>query len=690
MALISISATYLFYLNFFQTPALSRREFIPTGISLVISLAITWLFVERVILPAIRKTPNQLVRKLLAIGLGIGIAAAVLAGRPPQNYRLLPNETLVISTILPANPLSSGNRITLNGFDTRLHDISYSTFALEGEWERVDNTLIHNSLDTASISWNGKTGSLAVLYFQTGVEGGKISVSWNGEEQIYDLYSENAGELTIEQKFQIPFTNYLPAYLSTLILSAFLFFSAAILLFSVEPKRKNDTSLKNPAWTYYAIPMILVWGIFLLVFWPGMMSPDSMDQWGQISSGIFDDSHPIAHTLLMWLITRIWFSPAAVAIFQILFLTLAVAWGIGMMRELGLPNWAAWFLSALFALSPINANMVITLWKDIPYSTALFLFSLFFFQVILTKGNWLRSLKNCFWLIMTGLMIALFRHNGFPVPIISLFLLPLIFRINWKRILICLAAIVLLWISVRWILYDQVDVARESGKEQAVFLHSFAAYVVQKTPMDESTAQIVNDILPEDLWTYDCCSIRTTYQNELFSWEKTHEYGPLIRKQLLSFITKNPGIEIKHLICSSSLVWEVRFRCGMAGIPPYNPGSWIVENPYGINESSILPGLLPALSRLLITLRENTHFRLLWSPAMYLYLGLFCAWILSARFRSWKLMLFMLPALVQSGILMVVNISADQFRYQYGVYLIGLISLGLLLINRISPEPETK
>lgn len=690
MALISISATYLFYLNFFQTPALSRREFIPTGISLVISLAITWLFVERVILPAIRKTPNQLVRKLLAIGLGIGIAAAVLAGRPPQNYRLLPNETLVISTILPANPLSSGNRITLNGFDTRLHDISYSTFALEGEWERVDNTLIHNSLDTASISWNGKTGSLAVLYFQTGVEGGKISVSWNGEEQIYDLYSENAGELTIEQKFQIPFTNYLPAYLSTLILSAFLFFSAAILLFSVEPKRKNETSLKNPAWTYYAIPMILVWGIFLLVFWPGMMSPDSIDQWGQIRSGIFDDSHPIAHTLLMWLITRIWFSPGAVAIFQILFLSLAVAWGIGMMRELGLPNWAAWFLSALFALSPINANMVITLWKDIPYSTALFLFSLFFFQVILTKGNWLRSLKNCFWLIMTGLMIALFRHNGFPVPIVSLLVISFIYRPWWKRMILVISILVVIWVGIRGPLYRQLGFSDMQGFDESIFFHHVAAYAVSPEKLNANDIDTLNKILPIDQWEYSCCTLRESFQAKDFNWQTIATYGAELRQLLAKLVINDPVKEINHIICSSSLVWEIRFRCGLAGIPPYNPGSWIVENPYGINETSILPGLLPALSRLLITLRENTHFRLLWSPAMYLYLGLFCAWILSARFRSWKLMLFMLPALVQSGILMVVNISADQFRYQYGVYLIGLISLGLLLINRISPEPETK
>ena len=44
--------------------------------------------------------------------------------------------------------------------------------------------------------------------------------------------------------------------------------------------------------------MVAVWGIYLLTFFPGMMSPDSNVQWGQILSGAVQRcppglSHPI-------------------------------------------------------------------------------------------------------------------------------------------------------------------------------------------------------------------------------------------------------------------------------------------------------------------------------------------------------------------------------------------------------------
>jgi hypothetical protein len=63
-------------------------------------------------------------------------------------------------------------------------------------------------------------------------------------------------------------------------------------------------------WIIYSIPMILVWTIYLFTFWPGLMSSDSFGQWHEIVTGVFYDAHPAIHTLTMWLITRLWFSPA--------------------------------------------------------------------------------------------------------------------------------------------------------------------------------------------------------------------------------------------------------------------------------------------------------------------------------------------------------------------------------------------
>ena len=691
VVLTSICATYLLYLNFFQTPIMSRREVIPAGFAFLIIFLISLFFFDKIVFPSARKSAIKRTRELAVLSIAIGAFLAIVAGRPPQNYRLLSLEDLKIQTLQEKNPRSNGSRVVLKGFDTRLYDISYSSFELEGEWERDGNNLAHNSSEPAAINWRGKTGSLAVLYFETNPEAGMVTVSWNDKKQIFDLYSETPGDLVVDRKFQIAFTNYLPAYLSIFFLGALLFFSLSLILLSAKVAPAAAKKVGKHEWLRYVIPMIIVWGILLLTFWPGMMSPDSMDQWGQLSSGIFDDSHPIAHTLMMWLITRIWFSPAAVAIFQILFLSLTTAWGIGVLRQMGLPKWGAWLLAIVFAFSPINGNMVITLWKDIPYSTALFLFSIFFLQIIESGGELLSSMRNCLALVIIGLMIALFRHNGFPVPIISLAVIAFIYSPYWKRVILVLSVLFVLWVGIRGPLYRLLEFGDMQGFDESIFFHHVAAYAVSPEKLDRNEMNTLNKILPIDQWEYNCCTLRESFQAEDFNWQTITAYGTELRQLFAKLVINDPVTEINHIICSSSLVWEIKNRCGLVGILPYNSEIWVVENTYGLEEASLIPNLVPRISRLLITIQDNLTFRLFWSPALYLYTGLFCAWIYSRRSRSWKMALFMLPALVQSGILMLVNISADQFRYQYGIYLVGLFSLGLLMVKvdpAIKPEPK--
>ncbi len=685
--LISISATYLIYLNFIQTSVMSRREIIPFGLWFIGMVPIAYLFLDKILLPSIKNTPVEKIKRYLIVSGAIGLVAIVVLGRPPANIRLLPKVSVTITATGEANPLSSGHRVVLTGFDTRVKDVSYSSFTLNGEWQRVENTLVHVSPEPAEIQWNDRAGNRAVLYFQTGPDCGKITISWNGEEQVLDLYSPEAGDRSVLHKFQIPRWNYILADISIFILAGLLFFTAIHFLLTRPLKPSTLVKQKKYYWLLYAIPMLVVWIFFLFIFWPGMMTPDLMDQWGQIVSGMFDDSHPVAHTLLLWLLTRIWFSPAVIAVFQIIFLSLVTAYGIGVLSSIGLPRWAAWLLTAIFALSPINGSMVVTLWKDIPYSTALFLFSILTIRIVTSNGSWLEGKLSWLWLALSGLLVALFRHNGFPVPIVSLLVFCLFYQRWWKQLLGSLLLLFALWAGIRGVLNQRV-IQKETGFYQSVFVHHLAAYAVQPDKLTPGEIQILENIMPIEQWKYICCAIRTTTQAEDFSWDVVAKNGTGLPQTLFELIKRDPKTEVDHLICTSSLVWEVNFRCGIAGMAPFNTHRWIVENPFGLKEASFFPETAAEISRFLLTLRDKSDFRFIWSPGLFLYLGLFCTGIFAVRKRYWKTMLIMLPALVQSGILMLANIAADQFRYQYAIYLLGFLTLGFLVLNPKEEEVE--
>ena len=91
-----------------------------------------------------------------------------------------------------------------------------------------------------------------------------------------------------------------------------------------RPARPWSAPARRWSWGLYALPCVLVWSVWWLVFWPGLMSGDSLNQWLQLTTGQYSDVHPVFHTFSNQVLTRPWHSPAMVAGAQVLALAGAV------------------------------------------------------------------------------------------------------------------------------------------------------------------------------------------------------------------------------------------------------------------------------------------------------------------------------------------------------------------------------
>ena len=213
-------------------------------------------------------------------------------------------------------------------------------------------------------------------------------------------------------------------------LGSLLFLLSVFLVTRFRPP--NPPVSRRFRWLVFALPMIAAWIIYLLAFWPGMMSADSLDQWRQVLSGSFNDHHPAFHTFTIWLLTRLSLTPAIVALAQIVALALVVGAILAFIESLGVASIWVWTACLVFAISPINGTMVITLWKDIPYSTAMLGFTYLILRLAQSKGSWIASVRSWMILGITATLAALFRHNGLEVIFATFPLLILGFRRLWK------------------------------------------------------------------------------------------------------------------------------------------------------------------------------------------------------------------------------------------------------------------
>jgi hypothetical protein len=614
--------------------------------------------------------------------------------RLPDRYIFLPTVTLEIESNPVINSKSDGKDVVLKLFETGLTD-SFSAFTYEGDWKRDDQFLQTNS--NGLLTWHGRVINEIHLTFLTGPDAGTVRLNLNNSEEIIDLFTTVPSQIYLIRKFPASIINRIIVFCSFCLLTSFIFFLFLTILAEnnrTSLVRESDTKKQiHKAWWIYALPMIITWLLYLLTYWPGLMNQDSFSQWGQAVQGTYEDWHPVSYAFSMRLLSYIWNSPTVIAVVQILGLSLVIANGIHFLRIKFLPNWTAWLLSIAFAFSPVCSLFSISLLKDVPYAICFLSFFLIILRLVLTDGDCLNS--HFFWIGMalsvTG--IVLFRHNGLPIVLFTIIVLTVIWYKHWRKFLLAL----LMMFSIVWIVKVPVSNAfnvKQNGSEgtNQIFLHTISAHVYQGTSLSEFESKWLDQLLPLDQWTYNPWTVGSLLKNTGFNKELFYSGTSQNFHVFMTLTLKKPLLTIKHMIQASDMIWKLRCEgCYLYKVilARQSDGSieWVINNTYGIHQSSKLPCLVePLLSIYEISSSQKTIDMLTWRPAFYSYLIIFTSIVLTLRFSNFKFLLVALLPSTQSLLFMFISFAQDM-RFQLGVILVGLFSLGLLFLPKEnSPE----
>jgi len=553
---------------------------------------------------------------------------------------------------------------------------------------------LHGSAESGSrLRWKGHTSPLTRVFLERSPNSGMVEISWDGDKQVIDLYAETETVILHEQSFELPFgTLLLSRVLGAVVLFPVIFL-LIYALYLVQFESAKPAPTRRFYWLLYALPMIAVWSLFLLIFFPGAMSVDSVVQWGQAMTGQYTDHHPAFHTLFIWLLSRLWESPAVVALSQIIGLSLGAAWGINVLERNGLSRRTAWIVSLAFALSYPNASMSVTLWKDIPYAVAFLVFSLYLFQITAGNGDWLKSWKHAVMLGLLGAIIPLLRHNGLPVVLIILPLLGILYHRAIRQVVLALVVFAGVYLMVIGPLYNAVGVEKHSSNFlYGTLLGHINAHVKAGTPLLEDEIRYLESagIAPFEDWSYNCCNILSTMQG-VQNWEALDQDPIKLINLFLRTLQENPRVNLKHLACLDEVVFRVSEPyCSMFTHSLYsrrNTTGWIVPNDL-VQQASLLPALVQPVYRLDRWIYQHPLiFIIIWRPAFYLYLTVILFTLIAIRRQNWLWLLPALPGILQSLFLLIVN-NSQAFRYQYGIYLFGLMSLFIYLILNRKAEDQ--
>lgn len=324
--------------------------------------------------------------------------------------------------------------------------------------------------------------------------------------------------------------------IASLLMSAlglfFLFFrSLRLLFFYLEKRTLRIESLKNPRTEDQKLPlqMKVLLPVILLCCWlpwflynfPGVMTPDSISQYSQ-AMGLtgYSDHHPFAHTLLiklflslgMALFDNVYAAIACYTVFQMVLMALLLCYCLCVLYRYGAGKKLCFLFLIFYACVPYNGSFAVTMWKDVLFSGFLLLFVLCIYRLLhlYTSGGRLKNQPGLLALLLiSGLLVCLFRSNGLYVFLITTPFLVIVLRREWKLLLPGLLAIAALALCIKGPVYDALGVAEPAFSESLSIPAQQIARVVYE---GRALTQEQIDLLEK---TVDYDSIADYYQPEL-------------------------------------------------------------------------------------------------------------------------------------------------------------------------------
>jgi hypothetical protein len=455
--------------------------------------------------------------------------------------------------------------------------------------------------------------------------------------------------------------------------------SIAFLLLKLKDSGRTITNKAN-GWDfllYFIIPF-LSGVVYFIAFFPANMSPDSLSSWDQAHTFKFNNWHPIMFTWLIMVLTFIWDSPAIVSLFQNLVLSLIFAYSFWQLQKLGARKILLVGMCLVIAVIPTYGVFTTIIWKDVLFSGSLALFTVHLFLIMYSKGKWLESKVNIFFFFISSFGVAFLRHNGFPVFVLTMIAVLVIYR---KKILKVGVPIFLILVILHQLLVGPIFKylnVKPSDPNEALSIptQQIANIIKNDGVLTTEQRNYFNSIFPIEMW-------KEKYQPHTvdpikFSWgdyrrDVIYNDFPKYFKTWAQVVIQNPSLATEAFLHQTALVWDIKPEVGFTST--YFLG--IIDNKYGLENKT--SALTTPVTNYLEASRKSPYVNFLWRPAFYAFIILFSfvlLWLKHGRKSSIVFLPFLLNALSVAAAL-----PAQDFRYLLGNVFISFVFPIMALIK---------
>lgn len=434
---------------------------------------------------------------------------------------------------------------------------------------------------------------------------------------------------------------------------------------------------------------VLCWLPYFLYQYPGIMTPDSINQFEQVLGlAGYSNHHPFVHTMLFSLLYHIGYAltsnmVAAVSFytfFQMCFLAFSVSYFIKTLELFHIRQGIQIGITLFYALVPYHAVFSVTVWKDIPFAAVVLLFSCSMLRMTCAI-----RLKELAMFIFAGIMICLMRSNGwygflFCVPFLLFF-----YRRQAKIMAPAVLGILFAAIIVKYPVMNALHVTQPDLVESlSIPIQQVAAVLCHDRELTKEQRALIDQV------------IDTTYIKDLYNPTFADNMKELVRagnpafleehkqaylKLWVSLGCKYPGDYVQAYINQTYGYWYPD------SFYPVAEGEGISATRLGVSHTPLIGGpIVIKIKEISLKLGGMLPiYGLLWSMGFAFYVLLFCIGNAFARDEKKKLICY-LPSFALYLTVMIATPVATDFRYVYFMVFAMPFYLMTAMIEPVSQE----
>lgn len=446
----------------------------------------------------------------------------------------------------------------------------------------------------------------------------------------------------------------------------------------------NEGEMITPRFgTSFAI-ILACWTPFYLWSFPGIVTSDSTTQILQALNRTYSNHHPVVQT---WLIQMVWcvtssFTEslnvlvACCTILQSLFMAFTFAYVVYILGRNKVRKSVCILTLLYFAITPYNIMMPINMWKDTLFAAGFLLFLVGTWQ--LTKE---KNVPNILLTIVGGIILCMFRNNGWYAFVASL---PFILIKFWKkRKDICVTVIVVLVVAIglRGPVFKAFNVAEPNVVESlAIPMQQIANVISNGKELTDEEISAISEVIEIE-------KVPETYDAQCADYIKNlilikGNTDTIVQNKGVYFLTwlkigiRNPGLYLEAFVNQTEGYYNPDIQRWQ-----YTQGVWDTQMP--IENTPLLP--------------NSVCKSLKWYVSDWLYripvLGMiksigFFVWLMFSMLglcffkRKYESALLFIPLIAYWGTVVIATPVYAEFRYIYCLF----VAMPVLLILSLEPR----